>query len=256
MAVPLSGIADAGMVMLRDSAPLEAKDISADQYGNLYCFDGNQQTIIPVMLYSYVRMPKPEAVKHAEAKLEKGQYAEAEKMFREAAVKYEFLGWKAFCVFGLAKSLLMQGRQDAAAAEVERIVNDDIEDPDFTQWQYMEAFRLLAAVYLQKELNEKAVFILEKMTEAGRSEYIVFAYNALGDLSVKQEDLNTAWMQYLRAVIFGDKTVPARAESIFKLAELLKKKKNPASKIYYEMLKKDYPKSDWVNKISEQQVKE
>ena len=249
--VPLLVMADSGVVMLRDSAPLEAKTISADQSGNLYCFDGTRQIIVPVMLYSYVRMPKPETLKQAESKLELGKYAEAEKMFREAAVKYEFLGWKAFCVSGLAKSLLKQGRQDAAVVEIEKIVNDEIDDPDFIQWQYMEAFRLLAPVYLQKNQNEKVVIVLEKMVGAQQGEYIVFAYNALGDLSLKQGDANAAVQQYLRAVISADKSVPARAESIYKLAELLKKSKKDAYKIYYEMLRKEYPKSDLINKISE-----
>jgi tetratricopeptide (TPR) repeat protein len=248
---PLLVMADSGTVMLKDSAPLEARTISADQYGNLYCFDGTREIIVPVMLYSYVRMPKPETVKQSETKLELGKYAEAEKMFRNAALKYEYLGWKAFCVFGLANSLLKQGRHDAAVAEIEKIVNDEIDDPDYIQWQYMEAFRLLVTVYLQKNQNEKAVIILEKMVGARRGEYIVFAYNTLGDISLKQGDANAAAQQYLRAVISADKSVPARAESIYKLAELLKRDKKSAYKNYYEMLKKEYPKSDLINKISE-----
>ena len=101
---------------------------------------------MPKSFYSYIRLAKPDEIKLAEVNLNTGKYAEAERMFRAAAVKYEYLGWKAFCVSGLAKALLRQERGDAAAVELEKIVKDHIADPDFTQWQYMEAFRLLAGI--------------------------------------------------------------------------------------------------------------
>jgi TolA-binding protein len=104
---------------------------------------------------------------------------------------------------------------------------------------------------LQKNLDEKAVAILEEMIDAEKSEYIVFAYNLLGDIALKQGRNDVAELNYLQAVIYGDKSIPARAEPVFKLAEMLKKRKDAAYKLYYEILKKDYPASDWVRKISE-----
>jgi len=251
MTIPFFTMAADGLIMLKDSSPLDAREISADKDGNLYYFDGKQQFIVPKSFYSYVRIPKPDEIKRAEDSLSNGKYAEAEKMFRDAAVKYEYLGWNAFCVSGLAKALLMQDRRDAAAAEIEKIFKDHTEDPDFVQWQYMEAFKLLAGIYAQKNLDEKAVAVLEEMVAAEKSEYIVFAYTLLGDIALKQGKADAAELNYLQAVIYGDKSIPARAESVFKLAEMLKKRKDATSKLYYEILKKDYPDSDWVKKVSE-----
>jgi tetratricopeptide (TPR) repeat protein len=251
LTAPFFSMAAGGIVMLKDSSPLNATEITADKDGNIYCFDGKQQIIVPKSFYSYIRLAKTDEIKLAEVNLNTGKYAEAERMFRDAAVKYEYLGWKAFCVSGLAKALLRQERGDAAVVELEKIIKDHIDDPDFTQWQYMEAFRLLSGIYLQKNLDEKAVAILEEMIDAEKSEYIVFAYNLLGDIALKQGRNDVAELNYLQAVIYGDKSIPARAEPVFKLAEMLKKRKDAAYKLYYEILKKDYPASDWVRKISE-----
>ena len=251
LTVPFLIMAAGGSVMLKDNSPLEAREISADKDGNLYCFDGKQQLIVPKSFYSYVRIPKPEEIKQAEDSLNNGKYAEAEKIFRDAAVKYEYLGWKAFCAFGLAKALAMQEHREMAIVEIEKIVKDHIADPDFTQWQYMEAFRLLAGIYLQTNLDEKAAAILEEMIDAEKSEYIVFAYNLLGDIALKQGRADAAELNYLQAVIYGDKSIPARAEPVFKLGEMLKKRNDATYKLYYEILKKDYPESDWFKKVSE-----
>jgi len=115
----------------------------------------------------------------------------------------------------------------------------------------MEAFRLLAGIYLQNNLDEKAVAILDEMTDAEKSEYIVFAYSLLGDIALKHGKADAAELNYLQAVIYGDKSIPARAESVFKLAEMLKKRNDPTCKLYYEILKKDYPESNFIKKISE-----
>lgn len=251
LTVSCFAMAAGGLIMLKDSSPLNAAEITADKDGNIYCFDGKQQIIVPKSFYSYIRLAKPDEIKLAEVNLNTGKYAEAERMFRDAAVKYEYLGWRAFCVFGLAKALLRQERGDAAAVELEKIVKDHIADPDFTQWQYMEAFRLLAGIYLQKNLDEKAIAVLEEMIDAQKSEYIVFAYSRLGDIALKQGRTDAAELNYLQAVIHGDKSIPARAEPVYKLAELLKKRNDPANKLYYDILKKDYPGSDLIKKVSE-----
>ncbi|MEI8247688.1 MAG: hypothetical protein WCI51_17765 [Lentisphaerota bacterium] len=251
LAVPFFAMATGGIIMLKDSLPLNASEVTADKDGNLYCFDGKRQIIVPKSFYSYVRLDKPDEIKRAEGSLSSGRHAEAEKTFRDAAVKYEYLGWKAFCISGLAKALAQQNRSEMAVVEIEKIVKDHIADPDFTQWQYMEAFRLLAGIYLQNNLDEKAVAILDEMTDAEKSEYIVFAYSLLGDIALKHGKADAAELNYLQAVIYGDKSIPSRAESVFKLAEMLRKRNDPTFKLYYEILKKDYPESNFIKKISE-----
>ncbi len=244
-------MAASGLIMLKDSSPLNAAEITADGDGNIYCFDGKQRIIVPKSFYSYVRLDKPDEIKRAEESLSSGKHAEAEKMFRDAALKYEYLGWKAFCVAGLAKALLLQEQAEMAAGEIEKIAKDHIADPDFVQWQYMEAFRLLAGIYWQKNLTPKAVAVLQEMLGATRSEYIVFAYNLLGDIALKDGKSDVAGLNYLQAVIYGDKSIASRAEPIFKLAGILKKRNDAAYKLYYEILKKDYPESDLIKLLSE-----
>lgn len=208
---------------------------------------GKQKVKIPRGRYLYAWIPKPKEVSEADVLFEANLPEKAIGAYRAAYAKYSLLGWDVYCIYRESEALSMLGQKTEALAKLDQLKDYKTSNP-----------RLLPHIALAKRLNAKlcielgkfdqALQILKEMTSGTDDSAAAFGFMKKGDILKAQNKNKEASLMYLQTVLLF-RHAPERPEALAKLYTVLQEMKDPNAAKFGEMLKREYPDSDFTKKL-------
>ena len=226
---------------------LNVKNLAANPDGSIsYTLDGKRWTA-PKYSYDYARVPKPAPITAADKVLKSGNFVKAEKLYQIEYNNYKNLGWGIYCMIGRARALNKLGRSKEALILIERIMGSTSPDPNLKN--DLSAARLLYVDLLIKEKKYKAAAVQAEALLASKDNDIVFsAFERKGNIALLQNDKKKAVREYLQAC-FLVTDHPRIPELLYRVTILLKGMKDKRWMQFSDILKKQYPNSEYAKKL-------
>lgn len=209
--------------------------------------DGKQKIKIPRGRYLYAWIPKPKEISEADVLLDANLPEKAMETYRAAYAKYNLLGWDVYCIYRESEALSMLGQKAEALAKLEQLKDYKSSNPRLLP-QLALAKRLNAKLCIELGKYDQALQILKEMTSGTDDSAAAFGFMSKGDILKKQNKGKEAALMYLQTVLLF-RHAPERPEALAKLYEVLQEMKDPNAAKFGEMLKREYPDSDFTKKL-------
>jgi len=162
---------------------------------------------------------------------------------------YKFLGWDIYCKNKAARGYIELNQLDKALALVEPLLTAKTINPKRAKHLDV-ALGTLASIYVKSGASAKATALVPKLVGSSDDEVAASALITQGDIYLKEGKLKDAVLSYLQPALLFDKKNTSRAEALYKAVVAMKKMNDTGrSKKFAEMLKADYPKSEFATKL-------
>ena len=231
-------------VILRDGTRKEGTRIRADKDGTIQLLTA--QGLVPYAKGTYQEAAddEPANFKSLSSAVKAGKVDDSTiKALKEIVTAKRFLKWDIEAQKLLAEALLKKG--DAAAADLAYkelyTFNPELQKDIEIGWGHRRAM-LAAKQYASLRKSLDAVVAAGPRSEAAR------AQNMRGDISLAENKLEAAAMDYLRtAILFADVKDPAiQGEACFKAAQVLEKLRDARAKDLYRKCATEYRSSPYA----------
>ncbi|GEM_PF-1630232 len=198
-------------------------------------------------------IPKPDDIDKADALLNDKKYAEANAKFADALKEYGSLGWEPYCKTKQAECLSALNKEADAVSTLETLLSYKEESP-YNAADLSAAYELLSKFYIKQKAYDNAMTILKKLLYAD-GDAAVGALIARGDLlTARSEDTGSvndrrdAFNSYAQACLIYPSAARA-AEAAFRAYQTLVNLSDARSKVFADLLKKNYPKSTYTAQL-------
>lgn len=248
LSLGLNAANDCVIKTLPDGKDMKADSIEADDSGNLTYKTGSIQSKIRKGQYEYAWIPKPKELNDADKLLTDKKYKDAQALFATAYKKYQYLGWDIYSLTGEAKAIIAQGDKKAAIEKLKAIKDIKLTNPK-QENDLLNGFKVLSGLYIETGDFKSAEPILDDMSKSGNDTLAAFAFNAKGDMLLKQGQKKDAVIAYLQTALIFDKSNPERPEALFKAAKLLDEMGDKRSVKFADKLKADYPDNTFTKQL-------
>jgi len=236
------------MIKMKSGKIKNADSISADSSGNLTVKNKKFTTKIKRKEYVYAWVPMSTGLKAISKKIASNDNKAALELVAKYHSKYKNLGWDFYCIYmkALAESKLKKDTD--AIKTLQAIVGREVKNPKNEKY-LLSSYKLLATLYINAAKFNDANAILKKIEYAQDPQIAAFALNALGDILNRKNKKQDAVNKYLQTVLLFQTANPERAEALCRVANLLKELKDNRCVKYSNMLKKEYPKSEFIKQL-------
>ena len=199
-------------------------------------------------------IPKPKAVRNADAKFKEGNFAEAASAYKDACKEYKDLGWEVYCLFGEAKALDKNGKESDALAVLEDLLTYKKVNPK-NEEQLMEAYKYLVQKYLDNKAFDKALPVAATLSESANDNVACDAFMTRGNILLakaevtgNKEDLKAAALAYFQAALLFPNG-KNNAAAILAAYNTLTKAKDARAEKFAELLKQKHPASSEAKQL-------
>jgi len=245
----LAGTAEAGndffyTIKMRDGGDLKCEAVKPEDNGAMAFTQQGRTLLMSNNFYDYVatsRMPDAIAAAVRQMGAENPDYAALAVRFAELAKTYAYCGWDAFCQLKRAEALAADGEEDEAMTQLSGWEDKELSGPEYRQTAIEQGRLMLARLYVADGKRVKAVKVIDQLLASDNEGMATSAFNLLGDMLWKAGHEQDAVLCYLRPVILFDRSVTEREYALRRLSESLEKMGDARSKIYREMLQREYP---------------
>ena len=197
--------------------------------------------------YRYAQIPKPAAVSEADQKLREQQWKSAAAMYRKAGNDYKLLGWQVYCIRMEAEALARSGEKNLA----EKILTSlhDLHDSNPRQQRERQlADNFLADLLIDRKQFDQAEKILDRQLRLEDQELVFSAFfKKAVILQGRGMRVPALRLFYQTALLFPGH--PRRAEALYNTWNLLAELKDPRAVKIAEMLKREYPDSQFAKQV-------
>ena len=215
--------------------------------------DGSPKLSIRRNRVRWAWVPKPEEVAAADKLLTNKKYDEAATTFAGLVKSFGPLGWEPYCKLRQAEALDASGKQSEAIKVLETLKDYSNASPR-NEADLSAAYELLIKFYANIKAWDKGLELSKKLMYAGDAA-AVNALFARGDiLSARASETNSlddrrdAFNAYAQISLIFPKSSRA-AEATFRAYQTLSVLNDARAQIFADMLKKDYPKSDYAKQL-------
>ena len=213
-----------------------------------YTIPGSKLKVkIPRGRYLYAWIPKPKEVSEADVLLDANLPEKAIAAYRAAYAKYSLLGWDVYCIYRESEALSMLGQKVEALAKLDQLKDYKTSNPRLLPHIAL-AKRLDAKLCIELGKYDQALQILKEMTSGTDDSAAAFGFMKKGDILKQQNKSKEASLMYLQTVLLF-RHAPERPEALAKLYTVLQEMKDPNAAKFGEMLKREYPDSDFTKKL-------
>lgn len=248
--IQASFAAEPGFIVTKKGKKVQTTSIVADDAGNLTFSKGKVKSKVKRSDYKYAWLPKSSTVlRKIDKAAKKGASQKVADLYLKYANKYKFVGWDIYCKYKAAECLDKIDQTDKAIAVLEPIKGTKVRNP-LKKPHYQRAMAVLAKLYTKKGENDKAAELIPELIKAKDGEIAGRALVVQGDMLSGQGKDKDAVLSYLQTVLLFPKTNGSRAEALYKTVITMNKMKDSGrAKKFIEMLKTDYPNSEFSKKL-------
>ena len=245
------------VIMTTDGEEIRAALVELTQSGDFRYAeslkDGSPKLSIRKNRVRWAWIPKPEEITAADKLLSGKKYDEAVTAFAAAAKSFGPLGWEPYCKLRQAEALDASGKQSDAIKLLETLKDYSNTSPR-NEADLSAAYELLIKFYANIKAWDKGLELSKKLMYAGDAA-AVSALFARGDIlsaraseTNSQDDRRDAFNAYAQISLLFPKSSRA-AEATFRAYQTLTVLNDARAQIFADMLKKDYPKSDYAKQL-------
>lgn len=197
---------------------------------------------------------KPDEITVADNTFNRKEYQNALTKFEECQKAWGALGWEPYCKLKIAQCMKELKREADAQQLLETLVNYPAESP-YNQDALCLAYEELSKYYSAKKEYDKSLDMLKKMLY-GSENSAVTALIARGDLLLAKgnetgsvNDKRDAFNSFAQACLIYPNSSRA-AEAAFRAYQALNALNDARSKVFADLLKKKYPKSNYTKQLN------
>lgn len=238
------------VIRTSDDRDMQVDEIKALPTGDLEYVSGASKIRSKVQKgkYKYAWIPKPKEISDADAAAKGGDFKKAADAYKKAYDAYKLLGWDVYCIFKEGESIAKQGAKPDAIKRLAELKGYKLLNSSKQERDLMDAYKLLASLYIETGDNSSAEPILDEMGKAKEEDLASFSLNKRGDILTKQGKKKDAVEMYLQTSLLFPKS-PERPEALFKAATLLKEMNDSRYVKFSDMLKSEYPSDPLVKQL-------
>ena len=245
---PLFGANDC-IIATSDGRTIKTSRIEVRENGDLeyHAPGGKTRNRIARGRYRYAQIPKPAAVTEADQKFREQQWKSAAALFNRAGKKYKQVGWQVYCIRMEAESLARSGEKERA----EKLLSDlhAIRETNPLQERERElADDFLASLLIDRKQFDQAEKILNRQLRLADSDLVFSAYFKKAVILQNRGQLRQSVRQFYQAALLFPRHA-RRAEALYNVWNLLAELKDPEAAKIAEMLKREYPESQFAKQV-------
>ena len=244
------------VIMTTDGEEIRAAMVELTQSGDFRYAeslkDGSPKLTVRKNRVRWAWIPKPEEITAADKLLSGKKYDEAATAFAATAKSFGPLGWEPYSKLRQAEALDASGKQSEAIKVLETL--KDYSGNPRNEADLSAAYELLIQFYANIKAWDKGLELSKKLMYAGDAA-AVNALFARGDIlsaraseTNSQDDRRDAFNAYAQISLLFPKSARA-AEATFRAYQTLTVLNDARAQIFADMLKKDYPKSDYAKQL-------
>ena len=245
------------VIMTTDGEEIRAALVELTQSGDFRYAeslkDGSPKLSVRKNRVRWAWIPKPEEISSADNLLKNKKYDEAAAAFAATAKSFGPLGWEPYSKLRQAEALDGAGKQSEAIKVLETLKDYSNASPR-NEADLSAAYELLIHFYANIKAWDKGLELSKKLMYAGDAA-AVSALFARGDiLSARASETNSrddrrdAFNAYAQISLLFPESSRA-AEATFRAYQTLTVLNDARAQIFADMLKKDYPKSDYAKQL-------
>jgi tetratricopeptide (TPR) repeat protein len=237
----------ADVICKKNGKKQTVKKLTADAKGTIQYSAGKFKMKLKKSEYLWAWVKNPKDIKALNKKFKKKQYKDVVTGYEKAAVKYKYLGWDVFCLYKQAYALNKLGNTSKAISILKPLYSKKIKNPK-KEKVLMQAFVLLADIYIKTNQEASATPILARLAQAKNNDLVAESYIKRGDILRKQGKREDAVLAYLTV---GNNAVKSKLAPVGlrKAANTLKELNDTRADKYIKKLKTNYAKSKEIGKL-------
>ncbi|MFA6714839.1 MAG: hypothetical protein WC082_06975 [Victivallales bacterium] len=229
-------------VLLTNDTWLKAELLKSDKEGNLTIQLDKREQILRRRDFKLVKMALlPEIVK-AEAFLNTGKFGEAQNLLNALAAAYNFPTMELKIKLLLARLKIAENDYKGAVSILEPLLKYEMVMPQMEAASCARGLLLLGNACAKLDLRDNAEKAYRSSFELAVPEYSAVANFKLGEMLLKQKNVQGALDCFLENIAVFPPETPGRKHSLEQTITIYKSNKNKKLKLYEEMLKKEYPR--------------
>ncbi|HCE42717.1 MAG TPA: hypothetical protein DET40_04145, partial [Lentisphaeria bacterium] len=196
--------------------------------------------------YKYARLAKmPDEITAADKKFDDQKYADAMADYKKLYTLYRYVGFDVYCIYKEAACLEKLGKKDDALARLKTLDTYQCADPKKLP-DLFDAKKLQATIMIDLNKFDEALKVLADLGNSEDENLSAFSFNARGDILVKQGKKKDAVLKYMMSALVFAQQNKERPRALSQVAKLLKELNDNRYSKFYDILKKDYPDSQYL----------
>lgn len=245
-------------IMLTDGSSVNMTALELSQSGDYRYTEANNTDGARITVrknrVKWAWVPKPDEITKADALFAAKKYDEANTKYAELVKAYGPLGWEPYCKNKQAECLSALDKESEAIALLETLRNFSAVSP-YNEEDLSLAYETLSKFYIKLKSYDKALDVLKKVLYGGDNAAVAALITRGNLLDSRAQDTGSvndkrdAFNSFAQACLIYPKS-PRAAEATFRAYQMLIALNDARSKLFADMLKKNYPKSDYVKQLN------
>ena len=233
----------------KEGQPAKGEYISSEANGDITLKQDKFTVKVKATDYKYARLAKmPDEIAAADKKFADQKSADAMADYKNLYNLYRHVGYDVYCIYKESACLEKLGKKEDALARLKTLDSYQCADPKKLS-DLFDGKKLQATILIDLNKFDDALKVLADLGNSDDDNLAAFSFNARGDILVKQGKKKEAVLKYMiPALIFAQQN-KERPRAICQVANLLKELNDNRSSKFADILKKDYPDSQYVKEL-------